>query len=112
MFKEERRKGLKNLCKEDIFSAGEWSSYLWPGNPQVDVVFDGAFKGVGDKKVVVGEGVVVISSSLDMLTNNCLEGIMIPKGVCQNAEIRVVPRWDSGQLYRNSEVHSRRIRDL
>ncbi|GKF40131.1 hypothetical protein Tco_0120192, partial [Tanacetum coccineum] len=33
-----------------------------------DVVFDGAFGGVGDEEVVVGEGVVVISSSLDMLT--------------------------------------------
>ncbi|GJR83760.1 hypothetical protein Tco_0154545 [Tanacetum coccineum] len=97
---------------------------------ELDVVFDGAFGGVGDEEVVVGEGVVVISSSLDMLTNNCLGGIMvsliflegldeealvefmIPKGVCQNAEIIAVPRWDSGQLHRNSEGHSRRIRDL
>ncbi|GJW21945.1 hypothetical protein Tco_0032567 [Tanacetum coccineum] len=96
----------------------------------MDVVFDGAFGGVGDEEVVVGEGVVVISSSLDMLTNNYLGGIMvsliflegldeealvefmIPKGVCQNAEIIAVPRWDSGQLHRNSEGHSRRIRDL
>ncbi|GKC34347.1 hypothetical protein Tco_1046731, partial [Tanacetum coccineum] len=29
------------------------------------------------KKVVVGEGVVVISSSLEMLTNSCLGGIMV-----------------------------------
>ncbi|GKB42945.1 ribonuclease H-like domain-containing protein, partial [Tanacetum coccineum] len=43
----------------------------------VDVVFDGAFGGVGDEEVVVGEGVVVISSSLDMLTNSCLGGIMV-----------------------------------
>ncbi|GJX12163.1 hypothetical protein Tco_0202022 [Tanacetum coccineum] len=42
----------------------------------MDVVFDGAFRGVGDEEVVVGEGVVVISSSLDMLTNSCLRGIM------------------------------------
>ncbi|GKE32044.1 hypothetical protein Tco_1451366 [Tanacetum coccineum] len=41
---------------------------------KMDVVFDGAFGGVGDEEVVVGEGVVVISSSLDMLTN---EGIMV-----------------------------------
>nr|GEZ27764.1 hypothetical protein [Tanacetum cinerariifolium] len=45
-------------------------------NEEVDVVFDGAFGGVGDEEVVVGEGVVVISSSLDMLTNSCLGGIM------------------------------------
>ncbi|GJZ39614.1 hypothetical protein Tco_0586177 [Tanacetum coccineum] len=96
----------------------------------VDVVFDNALGGVGDEEVVVREGMVVISSSLDMLTNNCLGGIMvsliflegldeetlvefmIPKGVCQNAEIIDVPKWDSGQLHINSEGHSRRIRDL
>nr|GEZ61426.1 hypothetical protein [Tanacetum cinerariifolium] len=41
------------------------------------VVFDGEFGGVGDEKVVVGEGVVVTSSSLEMLTNSCLGGIMV-----------------------------------
>ncbi|GJX38476.1 hypothetical protein Tco_0251779 [Tanacetum coccineum] len=40
-------------------------------------VFDGAFRGVGDEEVVVGEGVVVTSSSLEMLTNSCLGGIMV-----------------------------------
>ncbi|GJX36705.1 hypothetical protein Tco_0248262 [Tanacetum coccineum] len=44
---------------------------------KVDVVFDGAFRGVGDEEVFVGEGVVVISSSLDMLINSCLGGIMM-----------------------------------
>ncbi|GJS40073.1 hypothetical protein Tco_0565116 [Tanacetum coccineum] len=44
---------------------------------RVDVVFDGAFGGVRDEEVVVGEGVMVISSSLDMLINNCLGGIMV-----------------------------------
>ncbi|GJV75745.1 hypothetical protein Tco_1507329 [Tanacetum coccineum] len=43
----------------------------------VDVVFDDAFRGVGDEEVVVGEGVVVTSSSLDMLTNNYLGEIMV-----------------------------------
>ncbi|GJX73347.1 hypothetical protein Tco_0311942 [Tanacetum coccineum] len=38
----------------------------------------GSFKnGVGDEEVVLGEGVVVTSSSLEMLTNSCLEGIMV-----------------------------------
>nr|GEV95691.1 hypothetical protein [Tanacetum cinerariifolium] len=32
---------------------------------------------LGDEEVVVGEGVVVISSSPDMLTNSCLGGIMV-----------------------------------
>nr|GEV36778.1 hypothetical protein [Tanacetum cinerariifolium] len=45
--------------------------------PSVDVVFDATFGGVRDEEVVVGEGVVVISSSLDMLTNSCRGGIMV-----------------------------------
>nr|GEW19345.1 hypothetical protein [Tanacetum cinerariifolium] len=44
---------------------------------RMDVVFNGAFRGVRDEEVVVGEGVVVISSTLDMLTNSCLRGIMV-----------------------------------
>nr|GEW11899.1 hypothetical protein [Tanacetum cinerariifolium] len=44
---------------------------------RVDVVFDGVFRGVGDEEVVVGEGVVVTSSSLEMLTNSCLGRIMV-----------------------------------
>ncbi|GJR27582.1 hypothetical protein Tco_1103814 [Tanacetum coccineum] len=116
------------------FSGGggkcEVIAVLGYGGDVVDVVFDDAFGGVGDEEVVVGEGVVVISSSLDMLTNNYLRGIMvsliflegldeealvefmIPKDVCQNAEIIDVPRWDSAQLHRNSEGHGRRIRDV
>ncbi|GJV73381.1 hypothetical protein Tco_1493376 [Tanacetum coccineum] len=43
----------------------------------MDVVFDGAFGGVGDEEVGVGEGVVVTSSSLEMLTNNCLGGMIV-----------------------------------
>ncbi|GJU46597.1 hypothetical protein Tco_1203863 [Tanacetum coccineum] len=42
-----------------------------------DGFFDDAFGGVGDEEVVVGEGMVVTSSSLEMLTNSCLGGIMI-----------------------------------
>ncbi|GJV29525.1 hypothetical protein Tco_1385973 [Tanacetum coccineum] len=41
------------------------------------IVFDGAFGRVGDEEVVVGEGVVVTSSSLEILTNSCLGGIMV-----------------------------------
>ncbi|GJX48578.1 hypothetical protein Tco_0273768 [Tanacetum coccineum] len=40
-------------------------------------VFDGAFGGVGDEEVVVGKGVVVTSSSLEMFKNSCLGGIMV-----------------------------------
>nr|GEW84921.1 hypothetical protein [Tanacetum cinerariifolium] len=43
----------------------------------VDGVFDGAFGGDEEKDVVMGEGVVVTSSSLEMLTKSCLGGIMV-----------------------------------
>nr|GEU40403.1 hypothetical protein [Tanacetum cinerariifolium] len=43
----------------------------------VDGVFDGAFGEEGEEDVVTGEGVVVTSSSLEMLTNSCLGGIMV-----------------------------------
>nr|GEW61909.1 L-lactate dehydrogenase B-like [Tanacetum cinerariifolium] len=36
-----------------------------------------SMRGVGDEEVIVGEGVVVTSSSLEMFTNNFLGGIMI-----------------------------------
>ncbi|GJR63742.1 hypothetical protein Tco_1505904 [Tanacetum coccineum] len=59
--------------KGDVLEGGGVSSNV----TLMDVVFDGAFRGVGDEEVVVGEGVVVTSSSLEMLTNNCLGGIMV-----------------------------------
>ncbi|GJS05749.1 hypothetical protein Tco_0322257 [Tanacetum coccineum] len=46
------------------------------GNP-LDVVFDGVLGALGEEEVVMGEGVVVTSSSLEILTNNCLGGIMV-----------------------------------
>ncbi|GKC97198.1 hypothetical protein Tco_1167473, partial [Tanacetum coccineum] len=43
----------------------------------VDGVFDGAFGREGEEDVVMGEGMVVTSSSLEMLTNSCLGGIIV-----------------------------------
>ncbi|GJZ11542.1 hypothetical protein Tco_0546301 [Tanacetum coccineum] len=43
----------------------------------VDGVFDGAFGGDGEEEVVMGEGMVVTSSSLEMLTKSCLGRIMV-----------------------------------
>ncbi|GJR28603.1 hypothetical protein Tco_1104835 [Tanacetum coccineum] len=43
----------------------------------VDGVFDGAFGEEGEEDVVMGEGVVVTSSLLEMLTNSCLGRIMV-----------------------------------
>ncbi|GJR47758.1 hypothetical protein Tco_1315861 [Tanacetum coccineum] len=54
-----------------------WWSDGESGLERFSRVFDGAFGGVGDEEVVVGEGIVVTSSSLEMLTNSCLGGIMV-----------------------------------
>ncbi|GJY32898.1 hypothetical protein Tco_0417367 [Tanacetum coccineum] len=76
-------RSLETRSKKDDFEVVEdlevWEEHLecCQARGLMDVVFDGAFGGVGDEEVVVGEGVVVISSSLDMLTNNCLGGIMV-----------------------------------
>nr|GEU56067.1 hypothetical protein [Tanacetum cinerariifolium] len=43
----------------------------------VDGVFDGAFGRDKEEDVVMGEGVVVTSSSLEMLTKSCLGGMMV-----------------------------------
>nr|GEX56744.1 hypothetical protein [Tanacetum cinerariifolium] len=63
----------------------------------MNVVFDGAFRGVGDEEVVVGEGVVVISSSLDMMTNSCLGGIMVSliflEGLDEEALVEFMVEW-------------------
>ncbi|GJX48881.1 hypothetical protein Tco_0275726 [Tanacetum coccineum] len=42
----------------------------------VDRFFDGAFGGDGEEDFVMGEGVVVSSSSLEMLIKSCLGGMM------------------------------------
>ncbi|GKC93546.1 hypothetical protein Tco_1158988, partial [Tanacetum coccineum] len=64
---------------------------------RVDMVFDGAFGGVGDEEVVVREGVVVISSSLDMLTNSYLGGIMVSliflEGLDEEAFVEFMVEW-------------------
>ncbi|GJU32615.1 hypothetical protein Tco_1176204 [Tanacetum coccineum] len=43
----------------------------------VDGDFDGAFGGDGEEDFVMGEGVVVSSSSLERSTKSCLGGIMV-----------------------------------
>ncbi|GJY69758.1 hypothetical protein Tco_0472740 [Tanacetum coccineum] len=80
-----RKKGRREKTRSDrIFgkrkSDFEMGGPVFIGDKKVAVaggVLDGAFGGVGDEEVVVGEGVVVISSSLEMLTNSCLGGIMV-----------------------------------
>nr|GEU30035.1 hypothetical protein [Tanacetum cinerariifolium] len=61
------------------------------------VVLDGEFRGVEYKEVVVGEGVVVTSSSLEMLTNSCLGGIMVSlillEGLEEEALVEFMLEW-------------------
>ncbi|GKC42408.1 hypothetical protein Tco_1060130 [Tanacetum coccineum] len=59
----ESRRDIKNVLKQRV--------------QRLSRVFDGAFGGVGDEELVVGEGIVVTSSSLEMLTNSCLGWIMV-----------------------------------
>nr|GEU53889.1 hypothetical protein [Tanacetum cinerariifolium] len=60
-------------------------------------VRDGAFGGVGDEEVVVKEGVVVTYSSLEMLTNSCLGGIMVSliflEGLEEQALVEFMVEW-------------------
>ncbi|GJS83565.1 hypothetical protein Tco_0750106 [Tanacetum coccineum] len=52
------------------FLTKEWSKEVHK------LLEDGALGALGEE-VVMGEGVVVTSSSLEMLTNSCLGGIMV-----------------------------------
>nr|GEW18720.1 hypothetical protein [Tanacetum cinerariifolium] len=58
---------------------------------------NGSFVGVGDEEVVVGEGVVVTSSSLEMLTNSCLGWIMVSliflEGLEEEALVEFMVEW-------------------
>ncbi|GJY49091.1 hypothetical protein Tco_0439047 [Tanacetum coccineum] len=56
---------------------GDKKRVVADGGPGVDIVFDGAIGGVGDEELVVGKGMVVTTSSPEMLTINCLGGIMV-----------------------------------
>nr|GEY20533.1 retrovirus-related Pol polyprotein from transposon TNT 1-94 [Tanacetum cinerariifolium] len=62
-----------------------------------DVVFDGAFREVRDEELVVREGVVVISSLLNMLTNSCRGGIMVSliflEGLNEEAFVEFMVEW-------------------
>ncbi|GJZ89156.1 hypothetical protein Tco_0660938 [Tanacetum coccineum] len=64
---------------------------------KVDGVLVGAFGGVRDEEVVVGEGVVVISSSLEMLINSCLGEIMVSliflEGLEEEALVEFMVEW-------------------
>ncbi|GJT56127.1 hypothetical protein Tco_0991181 [Tanacetum coccineum] len=72
-----QNRSIVHTRSEDVRSERHICNLTHGSHGKVDVVFDGAFGGVGDEEVVVGEGVVVTSSSLEMLTNSCLGGIMV-----------------------------------
>ncbi|GKD43812.1 hypothetical protein Tco_1268457 [Tanacetum coccineum] len=52
----------------------------------VDGVFDDAFSGDGEEDFVMGEGVVVSSSSLVRSTKSCLGGIMVSLNFLEGLE--------------------------
>ncbi|GKA45377.1 hypothetical protein Tco_0738173 [Tanacetum coccineum] len=62
-----------------------------------ELVLDGAFRGVRDEEVVMGEGVMVTSSSLEMLTKSCLGGIMVSfiflEGLEEEALVEFMVEW-------------------
>ncbi|GJU90770.1 hypothetical protein Tco_1303193 [Tanacetum coccineum] len=68
--KKEALLTLRQKPEEDVFS---WLDEV----SLVDGVFDGAFGGVRDEEVVVGEGVVRFSSSFVRLTKSCFGGMMV-----------------------------------
>nr|GEV65918.1 hypothetical protein [Tanacetum cinerariifolium] len=92
------RRGPKFTCeREDFFLRKH--SYLFPSKKRghVEVAFDGTFGGVKDEEVVVGETVVVISSSLEMLINSCLGGIIVSliflEGLDEEALVEFMVEW-------------------
>nr|GEW57894.1 hypothetical protein [Tanacetum cinerariifolium] len=75
----DEKKSLDHL-KQDQTMFGSNEEEVVPKVDDVSLVnrvFDGAFGGDGNEDVVMGEGVVVTSSSLEMLTKSCLGGIMV-----------------------------------
>ncbi|GJW92113.1 hypothetical protein Tco_0169666 [Tanacetum coccineum] len=103
-FEREKESCEKIRAKRSAFQQGvdievfiDRKSQRWRWKVRVDVIFDGAFRGVEDEEVVVGEGVVMISSSLDMLTNRCLGGIMVSliflEGLDEEALVEFMVDW-------------------
>ncbi|GJZ01829.1 cysteine-rich receptor-like protein kinase 8 [Tanacetum coccineum] len=84
--RKKREKELKNFMQRGIIFCWEWSSIyrqeiltvVSAMEPSIlEENFEIQILRVGDEEVVVEEGVVVTSSSLDILTNSCLGGIMV-----------------------------------
>ncbi|GJT99788.1 hypothetical protein Tco_1110127 [Tanacetum coccineum] len=94
---EEEREKILKMSKHDVhlISKGGWG-YGGDGGDEVsrfsneevvfswldevslvDGVFNGAFGGVGDEELVVGEGVVRFSSSFVRSTKSCFGGMMV-----------------------------------
>ncbi|GJT60177.1 hypothetical protein Tco_1003710 [Tanacetum coccineum] len=67
---KERKKTEKFVQREEVVPKVDDVSL-------VDGIFDGAFGGDGEEDVVMGKGVAVTSSSLEILTKSCLGGIMV-----------------------------------
>nr|GEW99511.1 hypothetical protein [Tanacetum cinerariifolium] len=91
-------KERNNQTKTPRFYCGSATKHLFALlHFLMDVVFDRAFGGVRDEEVFVREGVVVISSSLDMLTNSYLGRIMVSliflEGLDEEALVEFMVEW-------------------
>nr|GEY23459.1 hypothetical protein [Tanacetum cinerariifolium] len=74
----EGKKDLERERRLENFMQREEGVFSWLDEVSLfDVVFDGAFEGVGDEEVVVREGVVRFSSSFVRSTKSCFGGMMV-----------------------------------
>ncbi|GKD38775.1 hypothetical protein Tco_1258982 [Tanacetum coccineum] len=69
--------GFEGLGGISMISSRKGLDSLGEGVSLEEGVFDGVFGGDGEEDLVIGEGVVVSSSSLDRSTKSCLGGIMV-----------------------------------
>nr|GEU93987.1 hypothetical protein [Tanacetum cinerariifolium] len=96
---EERKKSTISRLPIDVssFLFGEPWDRSYENWLLQNKVRDGAFGGVKDEEVIVGEGMVVTSSSLEMLTNSCLRGIMVSliflEGLKEEALVEFMIEW-------------------
>nr|GFA39533.1 hypothetical protein [Tanacetum cinerariifolium] len=73
-----------------------------------------------DEEVVVGEGVVVTSSSLEMLTNSCLRGIMVSLIFLEGLEeeafvefmVELIEEDEDGKKNEKDGLFNLKVRDL
>nr|GEU89294.1 zf-CCHC domain-containing protein/UBN2 domain-containing protein [Tanacetum cinerariifolium] len=91
------RKVVSGVEDQDSLNVAAGGNLLERSTQDVLTIIENKSKRSGDEEVVVGEGVVVISSSLDMLTNSCLGEIMVSliflEGLDEEALVEFMVEW-------------------